>query len=257
MMRWGALFVAAAFPLAFTAPAQDDIWQVGLSLSTQTGDYGEPEDTDLLYIPVTVKRYVERGSVSLSIPYLDLSTEGSATVIDGAVQNVGDREAQASGSGLGDIVLRGLFEAKEQEGVWPFIDLTAKLKLPTGDEDKGLGTGEADIGFGVELTRVLDDGFYLMSELGYTFIGEPSGFRLQDRWNYAIGGGRQVTRQLQLTAMLDGRTSLNSGNDDPLSLLLFSTWKQRADLMFDGMLEFGLNDGSPDIGITVAARRRW
>lgn len=257
-MRWAAFILAAAFPFASTASAQDDkVWQAGLSLSWQSGDYGEPEDTDLLYIPVSVKRYFERGTISMSVPYLDLSTEGFATVIDGAVQNVGEGGSRETGSGLGDIVLRGLFEAKEQEDGWPFIDLTTKLKVPTGDEEKGLGTGEADIGFGVELTRVLDHGFYLMSELGYTFIGEPSGFRLQDRWSYAIGAGRQATRQLQLTAMLDGRTSLTPGNDDPLSLLLFGTWKESDALLLDAMFEFGLNDGSPELGITVGARHRW
>ena len=66
-----------------------------------------------------------------------------------------------------------------------------------------------------------------------------------------------MNRELQLTAMLDGRTALSSGNDDPLSFLLFSTWKKRADLLFDTMLELGLNDGSPEIGFTVAARQRW
>ncbi|MHC4517801.1 MAG: transporter, partial [Planctomycetota bacterium] len=153
-------------------------WQYGLSFSYLTGDYGEEEDTDILYTAATIKRYFEEGDVMLTIPYLDIS-DGGVTFIDGGAEAVAGAEG---GSGLGDIILKGRYYAVEQDDMLPFIDLVGSLKIPTADEDKGLGTGEADFTVMAEFARRLaDEAWVALGELGYTFVGEPSGSDADNR----------------------------------------------------------------------------
>ena len=145
----GALIGSPAFSLADDAPK----WQTGLSFSYLTGDYGEDENTDIYYGTVNVKRYLEKGDVTLTVPYLDISSDG-VTFVGGQVEPISGGD---SGSGLGDIILKGRYYAFEQDGPMPFIDLVGSIKFPTADEDEGLGTGKADFTWMVEVARRLED----------------------------------------------------------------------------------------------------
>lgn len=228
-------------------------WQYGLSFSYLTGDYGEDEDTDILYTAATVKRYFEKGDVTVTIPYLDISDDG-ITYIDGGAEAV---EGVSGGSGLGDVILKGRYYAVEQDGPLPFIDLVGSIKFPTADEDKGLGTGETDFTVMAEFARRLEnDAWILLGELGYTFVGEPSGYDVDNRWLYSVGLAYEVDPKVTVSGYLDGRTAIFDGNDDPLSILMIGEYKFRPDLRLDTMLEFGLNDGAPDFAITFGLRKR-
>ena len=244
------MLIASPRPLC---AAEAPTWQYGLSFSYLTGDYGEDEDTDILYTAATVKRYFEKGDVTVTVPYLDIS-DGGVTFVGGGAEPIPGADG---GSGLGDIILKGRYYAVEQDGWLPFIDLVGSIKLPTADEDKGLGTGEADFTVMAEFARRLQyEGWILLGELGYTFVGEPSGYDVDNRWLYNIGLAREITDKLTLSGYLDGRTAIFSGNDDPLSILLIGEYKIRPDLRFDTMLELGLNDGAPDLAITCGLRKR-
>jgi hypothetical protein len=246
----GALIGSPAFSRAEDSPT----WQTGFSFSYLTGDYGENENTDIYYGAVNVKRYFEIGDVTLTVPYIDISADG-ATFVGGQVEPISSGD---SGSGLGDIILKGRYYAVEQDGLLPFIDLVGSIKFPTADEDEGLGTGEADFTWMVEVARRLADKDWIaLGEIGYTFVGEPSGFDADDRWLYSIGLAHELDSQITLSGYIDGRTAIFPGNDDPLSILLIGEYKIRPDLRFDTLLEFGLNDGAPDFGITLAVRKRF
>ena len=245
-----ALIGSPAFSLADDAPK----WQTGLSFSYLTGDYGEDENTDIYYGAVNVKRYLEKGDVTLTVPYLDISADG-ATFVGGQVEPISGGN---SGSGLGDIILKGRYYAFEQDGPLPFIDLVGSIKFPTADEDEGLGTGKADFTWMVEVARRLEDKDWIaLGEIGYTFVGEPSGFDADNRWLYSVGMAHELDPQITLSGYLDGRTAIFPGNDDPLSILLIGEYKFRPDLRFDTLLEFGLNDGAPDFGVTFGLRKRF
>jgi hypothetical protein len=228
-------------------------WQYGLSFSYLTGDYGQGSDTDIVYTAATVKRYLDKGDITLTVPYVDISADG-VTFVDGSAESVGEGDG---GSGLGDVILKGRYYAVEQDDLLPFIDLVGSVKFPTADEDEGLGTGEFDFTFLVEMARRLsNDAWMILGELGYTFVGEPSGYDVENRWIYSIGLAHELNPKVTLSGYLDGRTAVVEGNDDPLSILLAGEYKYRPDLRFDTLLEFGLNDGAPDFGITLGVRKR-
>jgi hypothetical protein len=223
-----------------------------LSFSYLTGDYGENDNTDITYVATSIKRYLSRGDVTLTIPYVDISD--GATFVGGEVEPI----AGGGGSGLGDVILKGRYYAVEQDGPLPYIDLVGSIKIPTADEDKGLGTGETDFTWMVEFARRLKKkGWIALAEIGYTFVGEPSGFDVDNRWLYSLGLAYEYDPKITLSGYIDGRTAIFEGNDDPLSILLIGEYKLRPDLRFDTMLEVGLSDGAPDFGITFGVRKRF
>jgi hypothetical protein len=246
----GALIGSPNFCFAQDAPR----WQTGWSFSYLTGDYGEETDTDIYYTAVTVKRYLKKGDVTLTVPYLDISADG-VTFIGGEVEPV---DGSDSGSGLGDIILKGRYYAVAQEGLIPYIDLVGSIKFPTANEDKGLGTGKTDFTCMVEFARRLKSNEWIaLGEVGYTWVGEPSGYDADNRWLYSVGLAYELHAKITLSAYLDGRTAIFEGNDDPFSVLLIGEYKFRPDLRFDTLLELGLNDGAPDFGVTFGLRKRF
>ena len=245
----GMLMASPDFSFAEEGPT----WQYGLSFSYLTGDYGEDDDTDIFYTAGTIKRYLDKGDVTLTIPYIDISDDG-VTFIDGGAEAVA---GVSGGSGLGDIILKGRYYAVEQDGPLPYIDLVGSIKFPTADEDKGLGTGETDFTVMAEFARRLeDDAWIVLGELGYTFVGEPSGYDADNRWLYSVGLAYEVDPKVTVSGYLDRRTAIFKGNDDPLSILMIGEYKFRPDLRLDTMLELGLNDGAPDFAITFGIRKR-
>jgi hypothetical protein len=236
-------------PAAGTAPT----WEGGLFFSYLTGDYGLDRRTDIYYGSVMIKRYLSKGDITLTVPYLDIPSNG-VTFVGGTAE--ADTSA-SGGSGLGDIILKGRYYAVEQDGPLPFIDLVGSIKFPTADEDKGLGTGEFDFTALSEFTwRLGDSPWSALAELGYTFVGKIPGVDMKNRWLYSAGLAYEVDPKLTLSGYLDGRTAIFEGEENPLSILLMGQYKFRPDLRMDTLLEFGLTDGSPDFGVTLGLRKR-
>jgi hypothetical protein len=250
---WFVGALAGPVEISFADAGNSPTWQYGLSLSYLKGDYGSDEDTDIYYTAFSIKRYLGEGDVTLTIPYLDISD--GATYVGGEVEPLA---GGGGGSGPGDVILKGRYYAVEQDDLLPYIDLVGSIKLPTADEDKGLGTGKTDFTFMAEFARRLENKDWVaLWEIGYTFVGDPSGYDADNRWLYSAGLAYELDSEITLSGYLDGRTAIFEGNDDPLSLLLIGEYKYRPDLRFDTLLEIGLNDGAPDFGITFRVRKRY
>lgn len=228
-------------------------WEGGLFFSYLTGDYGLDRRTDIYYGSMMIKRYLSKGDITLTVPYLDIPSNG-VTFIGGTAE----ANASASGgSGLGDIILKGRYYAVDQDGPLPFIDLVGSIKFPTADEDKGLGTGEFDFTALSEFTwRLGDSPWIALAELGYTFVGKMPGEDMKNRWLYSVGLAYELDPKITLSGYLDGRTAIFEGEENPLSVLLVGQYKLRPDLRLDSLFEIGLTDGSPDFGITLGLRKR-
>lgn len=224
-----------------------------MSFSYITGDYGESSTTEIYYAAAMFKRYLGWGDVTLTVPYLNIPSDG-VTFVGGTAEADG---AGTGGSGLGDIILKGRYYAVEQHGLVPFIDLVGSIKFPTADADKGLGTGEPDFTALSEFAwRLGDSAWTALAELGYTFVGKSAGMDMKNRWLYSIGLAYELDPKIILSGYLDGRTAIFEGNENPLSVLLIGQYKLQPGLCFDTMFEFGLTDGSPDFAVTLGVRKR-
>jgi len=242
------------FAMAGGAAAQDYPWQVESSLTYDTGKYGTDQETSLFYWPVTLKRYMSKGDVSLTVPFLDLNTHGGGrTVVDGTVvEGTG-----SGGSGLGDVSCKGRYNWIEQNGMLPFVDLVARLKLPTADADKGLGTGEADLRLGVELARRFWKDYIGFADLSYTFIGDPPDVDYDNRIDADLGLGYQFTPDWMGSVSYDFRSAISPDGTDSHSLSFLVNCKISPQVKTYGMLAAGLSDGAPDYSLTIGASYRF
>ncbi|MEM7569806.1 MAG: hypothetical protein AAF337_08420, partial [Pseudomonadota bacterium] len=160
------LLIAAGCALA-AVPAQADDFSISTGVDVSTGDYGDVEDTDILYVPVSLRYRTGGLSVQAVIPYISVDGPGDVVPGDGGAiltdncariqftrpalfdrfcsEDVAPLEDRSgSASGLGDIVLVGSYSLPET--VTGDFDVTfeGRIKLPTADADEALGTGETD-----------------------------------------------------------------------------------------------------------------
>lgn len=247
---WALLMIVAA---AGGAAEKEFTWQGSSSVTYETGKYGTDHETTLLYWPVTLKRFLGKGDVSLTVPYVELDTQGGRTVLDGSVVP----GTGSGGAGLGDVSIKGCYNWIEQNDMLPFVDLIARLKLPTADKNKGLGTGEPDIGFGMEVARRFRSDYLALADLTYTFIGDPPGVSYQDRIDADVGAGYQFTREWLGCVYYNYRSAISTGSADARSVSFLGNYKMSPELRFYCMIELGLSDGAPDYGLTVGASCRF
>ena len=251
VFAWAALLPAAA-------RAAD--WKFSSSVNFDTGKYGTSERTNSVYVPFTLKRYYENSDLSVTVPYLRQSAMGQVTWVGGSPVRLFPRfrtAVTARQAGLGDIMLRGTRTLLREEPDAFDLALAGKVKLPTADEAKGLGTGRLDAGAGLEYAKLVSPGWTFLADGYYTFIGEPEGADFNDQLSVDMGFYRQLREGLALTVLLEGQNAIVDGNDGPRSLSGTLSYRASDGVQFFGGLTLGLSDGSPAFGVSLGFSGRF
>jgi len=240
-------------------------WEIGLEPSFTSGDYGTNTDTDITYIPLTISRSFQNGDLSLTIPYIQIKSSGGVTVVGGTPNRItkGGRGTTFTSSrrsteeGLGDLLFQGRYYVLEESDQAPLIAVTGLVKFPTADEDKGLGTGELDLGFGLEFSKTFSSNWLGLFDVGYTFIGDPSGINLRDQWYYDFGLGYYLTQDVLISGYYEEWRSLISDETNPRDLFFTMNYRFSSEIEFTAGMLFGLSDGAPDYGLSGGVRVRF
>lgn len=245
--------LCAVLPLQ-EAGAQSYDWRVSTSVNYETGKYGSSSRTETWYIPVTVKRYFPgKADLSMTIPYVQTSGSG-VTTVDGNVFQISAPGPSVTNSGIGDIVLRGSYYLFSEGRDVPFdLNLTGKIKVPTADDSKGLGTGEFDTGAGLEFAKTLPDGFTGYLDIYYTAIGDPPGLDLEDRVSFDAGFSRALAPRWTVSAFYEESTPLLKANSHLRDFLVSFEFKANSLTRVFFGATLGLNDASPDYGLSAGA----
>ncbi|MBI5183044.1 MAG: DUF3187 family protein [Nitrospinae bacterium] len=165
--------------------------------------------------------------------------------------------------GIGDIALtlkiRHLYNSKIK--YMPSISTRYAIKVPTGDNDRFLGSGEVDLGIGV----ILEKSFGILSNYinlnGIFSVGDPDLFKdmeMDPIFSYTIGTEFPLTERSSLLLQLIGNTSpfpetgLTSLDNQVMDFLLGFNYLIGKDKVFQfGLTENILDDSSPDFSIHV------
>ena len=245
------LILAAASP----ALAADPMFSLSSSVNVSRGDYGTGHDSTLVYVPVTLGvTPLERVKVSLTIPYIYQSsgdvviTGGGVAARKGVTKRTHTTSIRESESGLGDILLKGEYVLLKETDVLPEIATSLKIKLPTADKDRGLGTGEFDETVGAGLSKTFMERYTAFVDLFYTFIGSPPGANLDNSFGWDIGAAYQITKPLSVFGSLEGSTAIAPGQADPLELRFGAEYKLTSTFKLTGSVTKGLTDGAADYG---------
>jgi hypothetical protein len=137
-------------------------------------------------------------------------TDWLEVAIKPSVLYVDDQDASPRRvAGVGDLVL----EAKALLPFRPFdldLALVPSLKIPTADEDRGLGTGKVDGGAVFVISKAFTDTRKLHFNVGYTAVGKTSDVQLQDVLFVGLAGETAIPglaeERLQFVAEVFGTT---------------------------------------------------
>lgn len=144
-------------------------WSVSTGAHWLSGDYGLTQRTYLRAFPLTLSWRKAPWRLKASTSFVGISGPGSLS--DGTTVTTTQTANERAESGLGDssITLTWQNQRPWLRAIW--VDVSAGIKIPTADEEKGLGTGATDYRLKVDLARRWGPltGF---STLGYRIRGE-------------------------------------------------------------------------------------
>lgn len=266
-MQHRRLVVAIALVLlgAVPARAQDEPWRsFSNSVNYSVGDYGTGKDTSLVYIPFTLGvTPLDRLWLTLTVPYIHQTTQnvvitgGGVAARNGAGGKFARPARSTTESGLGDVLLKGSYVLVREQDLIPEIAPYVKIKFPTADEDRGLGTGEFDETVGVDLSKRLIETLFGYLTLSYTFIGDPPGTDFRNSFGWSIGAAYAVMPPLSVFGFLEGSTAIARGQADPVELRVGAEYKLTKALKLTGSVTRGLTDGAADWGVSAGLALRF
>src|SRR5438045_7340555 len=150
-MRYGCVVIGMVLLLAgvTSALAADDDPRLAFStfVNSSVGDYGTGKDTTIVYVPFTLGvRPIDSLWISLTVPWIHQSSQ-NVVVTGGGVAarkkeggKFGRPERSTSESGLGDVLLKVSYVLLDERVLLPEVTPYLKIKFPTADSDRGLGT---------------------------------------------------------------------------------------------------------------------
>jgi len=260
-------------------------WQVSVSPSYSSGDYGGETDARFLYVPLTVRYTFSRGDVSLIVPYLDLQGDGGVTFFGsrpGRTSTTPSRPTaaptrpavgtgrpptpvtpaptpapvttevtvvEARERGLGDVGVRARFHVLEHRGAWPLLSATVRVNAPTGDPKTGTGYGAASGTVGLEISKSLGRRFFLLGDISYTRTGSSEDYGVLERWEFDVGLGASLSRQLVLSAYFEEWSQPTPGLPQARDALVSLGYALRPTLRLNVGVQIPLSDSAPHLGL--------
>jgi hypothetical protein len=190
---------------------------LGLTVDTYAGrplvtDDADPVEWGRVEVEAGLELETSTQSYNLTAPFafgfgltdwLEVAIKPSVLYLDD--QDASPRRV----AGVGELVL----EAKARLPFRPFdldLALVPSLKIPTADEDRGLGTGEVDGGALVIITKAFTETRKLHFNVGYTVTGKTPEVKLQDVLFIGLAGETTIPglaeERLQFVAEVFGTT---------------------------------------------------
>lgn len=123
------------------------------------------------------------------------------------------------------------------------LSLQAGVKIATADTT--IGTGEND--YNVRLSSVVLDGkLSYLSSIGYTLTGDSATISYNDTLNLSAGLGKQINRDLYLSASVNYVSAYIKGADSALSAVAYVAYTMLEDYFITGSYALGLSDAVAD-----------
>lgn len=231
-------------PVVKTSPA---VVKLGTGFDYSTGKYGFTQATDVWSVPLNASYEQGRWVFKTTIPYISIKGPASVVVGTGGAEGAPPRPTSNTESGLGDVTFSGTFHARPVPGELN-VDLTARVKLGTASESKGLGTGETDYYTQIDLYQSFGN-LTPFATFGYRFLGRNASFALKDGPYATIGAAVRVSETVVVGAGYDWRSRIITGAQNGTDALGFVAVTPTPHWSLLGYLIAGFNAASPDLGL--------
>ena len=232
---------------------------LNLGLGRFEGDYGLPEKTTFDVVTFNARWYLPRAQVQVSAPYLRLEGPAGVQLVGGQpVVIPGEGGEHRKESGLGDSVVQGEYYLRTGSSTSPWVIGRLRLKVPTGDEDKRLGTGSTDLEIGLGLVRQHAKLTWL-GDIGYAVAGSSSSFNLNNVLRIGAGVSRSLGERTSGYLYLETRTEAVANSGDRRSFMLGaeSLLDAAQQLRLSVSMFVGLTEAAGDVGLYLNLSRRY
>lgn len=248
-------------------------WQLLTGLEYARGDYGLAAlgDTETWVVPLSARLRIGDWSLRATLPLLRV--DGPATV--GVLVDDGGGAGGAPGGNAGDGLGAVAFPATRRDsgpgdvtfsltrafnglaGTPLYADAIGRLRLPTGDAARGLGSGAVDVIAGGELgwaARV--GGVYAAG--ARRFLGNGPTVSRVDGWQGAAGGWLNVGERSELGLAYGWRAASVRGAPSSRAVEINAGTQVAGRWQLGVVASRGLSDGAPDwsLGLTVSRHGR-
>lgn len=263
----GVLFVT----LAAASPAPGASVAYTGSLQFATGNYIFDQNTNGYYffngLSFSAKRFSFSGSLPVifqSTPYVSYSSVGMLPSGGSESSAVSGRQGRGQVDlpepvdfeqfGLGDPLLHVELEVFKGGKSIPSVRLTAGIKVPLADIDKGFGTGEWDYGGGLSLSKAFGKTFVFV-DLSYWIMGDLPELELKDTVSYGIALGQSLAGgKFALLASFSGYTRIIAEVEPPSVVGLGLSYRIDSKKSFMVNSTFGLTESTPDFSVSLGWR---
>lgn len=249
-----ALFVADGLVTVFTSPARAQ-WRYSAYLQQSAGDYIYSSTARNYYLTQGLQYRHERWSFEMNMSFA--ARNGDSLVVSGGGMISGSQSGhETMNLGLGDVFVRANYTLALQRNEWPTVTLAVLAKIPTASAARGLGTGEWDAGIFLSLARFANN-FYISTEVGYLWLGDPAGTKYEDPVSYAVGLGRTLADgRLGLLVLYSGTGKIFPAYEAPQQIGMGVNWRSSNRLHLFTNIAGGLSETVPDrsfsFGISTA-----
>lgn len=265
----------ALVPALAVLTAEPALAQTRLQLSTglhySSGKFGDNEHTDVIVAPFAAKLQHKRLTLRAWVPYVSIRGPADvAVVLDESGSTGSASGAGASGSGggggswsmdaaprttrimgtstgIGDAVVSATYAFNSLFETPLYADVTGRVRLPTGDDSRGLGLGATDYAILGEVGAERRwGGLYLSG--GHRFLDDVDGLSRRNGWQ--LGTGFWLDRgKTALGLEYDWRAASFDGGKDPSEVAAFVSYRLKENWKISLDVSAGLNDATADFGV--------
>jgi hypothetical protein len=257
--RWLLASALAGPVLVASGPAlARPQFSFGTGIEYSSGSYGQPTQTTVVSVPFSASVASGDWTARASIPFLSISGPAnvSENIDGGGGASNGSSGRTGTETGVGDTNVSLTRSFRHIHGSHVYVDVTGRVRLPTGDADRGLGVGATDYVLNSEIGVVnTNNGAYLY--LGRRFLGERDGGPDRvDGFQAGLGAWMQTGPRTRIGLSYSWRDPSVESLDPPKELGGFISYRLNPEVRISLDGSAGLSDASPDynIGIHVSFR---
>lgn len=238
------------------AMAEDGTWAFTTGVDYSEGDYGQSIKTKITYIPFTARYEIDRWTFKATLPWLHIEGPGGVSADSRVITGTTSSTTRSSESGQGDLVTAATYSAVMLNEQKFYLDLTAKIKLPTASESRGLGTGKSDYTIAADAYKTLGS-FTALATLGYRWLGDPSGVDLHNVWFGTLGGVYKINPKNNIGLTVDLREATSDSGTNLREYTVFYSHKFNDTYKLQTYLVHGDTRSSVDWGGGAMLSMQW
>jgi hypothetical protein len=233
-----------AADLANSNTPADGRFSMSVGAGYDTGDYGDPIDTDVWILPIGLKYKIGLWSFGISTSWLHVK---SPNTVDAEGNFLGGGGARTTEQGIGDVNLSAKYSLLDDRDYFAGLDVTGKLKIPTADEDKFLGSGKTDFGLNLEAYKTINN-WTPYWNVGYKWKGDPDRINYNNVWSTSLGTDYKLNRDLTLGASYFWQRKVTRFSDNGQEASIYANYYVNDTNKLNFYLLAGSGNSSPNWG---------